>query len=63
MEISRRLMPLLTELGGWEMIFAINMSRLTALPRFSAGFLTEPDGMLNYRPYAKNLIPLRLEIN
>jgi hypothetical protein len=42
MEISRPFMPLLTELGGWEMDFAINMSRLTALPRFSAGFSTEP---------------------
>jgi hypothetical protein len=42
MEISRRSMPLLMELGGWEMVFAINMSRLTALLRFSAGFSTEP---------------------
>jgi hypothetical protein len=40
MEISRRFMSLLTELGD-EMDFAINMSRLTALPRFSTGFSTE----------------------
>jgi len=40
MEISRRFMSLLTELGD-EMDFCYNMSRLTALPRFSAGFSTE----------------------
>jgi len=31
MGTSRLFMPLLTELGGWEIDFAINMSRLTAL--------------------------------
>jgi hypothetical protein len=45
MEISRPFMPLLTEFGGWEMDFAIGMSRLTALPHFSAGFSTDPDGV------------------
>jgi hypothetical protein len=43
MEISRLFMPLLTELGDWEIDFAINRSHLTALPRFSAGFSTKPD--------------------
>jgi len=39
MGTSRLFMPLLPELGGLgEMDFAINMSRLTALRRFSAGF-------------------------
>jgi hypothetical protein len=35
METSRLLMPLPVELGGGEIDFAINRSRLTALPRFS----------------------------
>jgi hypothetical protein len=38
--MSRRFMPLLTELGDWEMDFAINVSRLPALPRLSASFST-----------------------
>jgi len=38
MGTSRLFMPLLTELGGWEMDFAINMSRLTALRRLSPAF-------------------------
>jgi len=42
MELSRRFMPLLRSLAIGRWIFAINMSRLTALPRYSGGFSTEP---------------------
>jgi hypothetical protein len=35
-------MSLLTELVGWEMDFAISMSRLRALPCFSVGFSIDP---------------------
>jgi len=38
METSRFFMPLLRSLTGWGANFAINMSRLTALPRFSGSF-------------------------
>jgi len=42
MELSRRFMPLLRSLAVGRWIFAINMSRLTGLPRYSGGFSTEP---------------------
>ena len=42
METNRLSMPLLPELGGLGDGFAINMSRLTALRRLSAGFSTKP---------------------
>jgi hypothetical protein len=44
METNRLFMALLPELDGWEMNFAINMSRLTALPLVSVCFSTKPDG-------------------
>ena len=42
MGTSRLFMPLLRSLAGWEMDFAINMPRLTALRCLSAGFSTKP---------------------
>jgi len=44
MEISRRFMPLLTELGGWETDFCYKHVAPNGARRFSSGFSTELDG-------------------
>jgi len=45
METSRRFVPLLTELGGWQMDFCYKHVAPQRRSRaFSAGFSTEPDG-------------------